>query len=72
MIHMRDLIRQLGGQSKVASACGVTPSAVNNWALRGRVSSQHALAVWKLAREAGIEWSPPGAEGLVLASREAA
>jgi len=69
---VRDLIEALGGSGVVARALGLRASAVGNWSLRGEIPGAHHVGVWRLAREAGLEWSPPGAEGFVLTPREAA
>lgn len=65
-MDVRTLIRKLGGPSKVAARVGVTPSAVTNWAARDAVSNSHLIAIWRLARETGVDWQPPGAEGFEL------
>lgn len=72
MITVRELIRQLGGPTRVAARCGVSVSAVTNWSARDRIASDHVVAIWRQAHESGVEWAPPGAEDLSLAAREAA
>lgn len=71
-MDVRELVKRLGGASRVAERCGVTPPAVSNWCARGAVASEHHLAVWQLAVEAGVDWRPPGAEGLSLVVEHAA
>jgi hypothetical protein len=66
MLTLEQLIERLGGTAAVARACGVGTSAVSNWVARGGVAAEHRLTVWRLATEAGVEWTPPGAEGLRL------
>jgi hypothetical protein len=39
---------------------------VADWQARERVPSRHWLTIWRMAREAGLDWRPPGAEGLDL------
>lgn len=61
------LLRRLGGQRVVAGRLGLARSAVGNWAVRGSIPGDHVLAIWQMAIEAGIEWEPPGADGLLEA-----
>ena len=70
-MDVRELIRSLGGPTKVAEDCGVTPQAVTNWMARGRVAAEHQVTLWRLATERGVAWTPPGAEGLKLESAAA-
>lgn len=72
MITVRDLIKELGGPSKVAAICGISGSAVANWGARGDVAAEHRITIWRLAVEKSIDWTPPGAGDLVLRKREAA
>jgi len=57
-----DLLDRLGRKA-VATACGVGMTAVSNWASRG-IPSEHYVAVWQMALDAGLDWTPPGAEAL--------
>lgn len=66
MVTLDQLIEQLGGSATVARECGVGVSAVSNWVARGGVAAQHRVTLWRRATEAGIDWTPPGAEGLRL------
>lgn len=43
------------------------PPAVSNWAARDEIPGEHRITVWEMAAAAGIDWKPPGAEGLTLA-----
>lgn len=61
----RQLVNRLGGSAAVAEACDLPQSAVANWYRRG-IPATHHIAVWRLAIEAGVRWSPPGAHGLTL------
>lgn len=76
MTKLADVIEGLGGATEVGRRCGVTASAVSNWVARDAVSAMHALAIWRMATAAGLDWTPPGAEGLrlveVAATAEAA
>lgn len=69
MVTLDALISALGGNVKVAAECNVGPSAVSNWVARGAISAEHRLTVWRLASDAGIDWAPPGFEGLALVKR---
>ena len=60
------LIRDLGGPKAVANACGVTISAVGCWQVTGSIPARHWLRLWRMAKERGLDWRPPGAEGLDL------
>lgn len=71
MIAVKELIRLLGGPTVVAARRSVTVSAVTNWAGRDDVPGEHRVPMWRLAHEAGLDWHPPGAEGLALVERPA-
>lgn len=47
-------------------------NAVSNWLARGAVPAEHRNTVWQMALDAGIDWTPPGAEGLRDKLRESA
>ncbi|MFN6998892.1 MAG: carph-isopro domain-containing protein [Elioraea tepidiphila] len=61
---LRELVAALGGQRIVAERLGVGVTAISNWVVRDRVPAQHRLALWQLALDAGLDWTPPGAEAL--------
>lgn len=63
-MDLRDLFAGLGGQRAVATRLGVGVTAVSNWAVRGRLPAEHRLTVWQMALDAGLDWTPPGAEAL--------
>lgn len=65
-MEVSELIVKLGGPTKVARALGITPPAVSNWSADGRVPPIHDVRLWRMATEAGLDWAPPGAEGLAL------
>lgn len=69
MVTVRELLKRLGGASAVAGRCGVSPSAVSNWGSRGEIAAEHWITIWRMAQEADLDWTPPGAEGLTLAPR---
>ena len=71
-LSIRDLVHALGGASVVGAACGISASAVTNWYARDAVATEHHIKVWRMASAAGLDWTPPGAEGLALAKQEAA
>jgi hypothetical protein len=62
----RELIRGLGGPKTLGEALGLSPQAVCNWYATG-VPKAHHLAVWRMAQAAGLNWQPPGTEGIALA-----
>lgn len=70
MLTLDALIEALGGPTRVAQRRGVTTAAVTNWVARGQIAAEHRIAVWGMAVDAGLDWRPEGADGLVL-SREA-
>ena len=72
MMDVGTLIDRLGGTSSVAAVLKVTPSAVSLWRRQDRVPPAREVAVWRMARDAGLAWTPPGAEGLTLETRQAA
>lgn len=34
------------------------------WVQRGEIPAEHRNEVWQMALDAGLDWTPPGAEGL--------
>lgn len=70
MISLPELIAELGGATAIAGRRGITPAAVTNWVIRGQVAAEHRIALWGMAVDAGLDWRPDGADGLIL-SREA-
>ena len=66
-MEIRTLIKALGGSAAVARSLGLGRTAVDNWCARDAVGGKHLIAVWKMARDAGIDWAPPGAEALPIA-----
>jgi hypothetical protein len=71
-LPVRDLVRQLGGPTKVARQLGgLSCEAVCMWFRSGRIPQKHHLPLWRLAQAKGIAWCPPGFEGLALAPAEA-
>lgn len=52
------------GRKAVAAACGVRQNAVSNWLSRGELPAEHRLTLWQMALDAGLDWTPPGAEAL--------
>lgn len=61
---VRDLMARLGGQASVARRLGVTRAAVSQWVAADDVPEARRLDVWGMAVDAGLEWTPPGAEAL--------
>ena len=61
-MKVRDLIRGLGGGAAVARARGVSTAAVSHWVVADEVPPAHHVALWRMALEAGLAWTPPGAE----------
>ncbi len=68
MLSVAGLIDGLGGGVVVARKMRVTPSAVSHWRTAGKVPSDRHLAMWRLAVEDGLDWTPPGMTGLALVS----
>jgi hypothetical protein len=63
-MNVHHLLDGLGGNKAVADALEIGATAVSNWRLRGEVPARFHLAVWRMAIAAGLDWQPPGAEGL--------
>jgi transcriptional regulator with XRE-family HTH domain len=62
-MSVADLIRGLGGPSKLSAVIGCTASAVSQWR-SGGVPREHHLTLWRLALAAGLPWEPPGADAI--------
>jgi hypothetical protein len=71
-MEVSSLIAALGGPTRVAKTLGITTQAVSNWSATRRVPREHHVAVWRMASAAGLDWTPPGAEGLTLVEKERA
>lgn len=63
-MEIADLIARLGGPTAVARRFGIGHTAVLHWLRTRRVPARRQLALWRLAREAGVDWRPPGAEDI--------
>lgn len=72
MVEVGELVRRLGGTGNVARANDVSASAVSQWIADGRIPAAREIAMWRMARDAGIDWAPPSAEGLALIPKDAA
>jgi DNA-binding transcriptional regulator YdaS (Cro superfamily) len=57
---VRELIQRLGGPGDVARRLGLTAAAVSQWSSADRIPPARLIALWKLARERQIDWTPPG------------
>lgn len=64
VMDTRELIRALGGPAAVARKLRRTTSAVSLWLRDNAVPAEHHVTVWNMAAEAGLDWTPPGAEDL--------
>lgn len=71
MSTVRHLIDGLGGAASVARLRGVNRQAVYQWITADSVPAQQQLPLWQMAIDAGLDWTPPGAESLRDKLREA-
>lgn len=63
-MSLTELLRALGGHAAVAERLGLRRTAVTMWVQRGEIAAEHRNAVWQMALDAGLDWTPPGAEAL--------
>lgn len=63
-MKLTELLSALGGHAAVAERLGLRRTAVTMWVRRGEIAAEHRLTVWQMALDAGLDWAPPGAEGL--------
>jgi transcriptional regulator with XRE-family HTH domain len=63
-MRIKDLMGGLGGQAAVARRLGVTRAAVSQWVAADDVPEARRIDLWGLALDAGLDWTPPGAEAL--------
>lgn len=61
---LAELLSELGGHAVVAERLGLRRTAVTMWVRRGEIAAEHRNRVWMMALDAGIDWTPPGAEDL--------
>lgn len=66
MMALREIIGAAGGSTALASRCGVSSTAIYNWLAHGRIPARHWIPLWRMAKERGLDWRPPGTEGLDL------
>lgn len=59
-----EIIRALGGPSKLAARLSLPGNTVAYWGHRNRIPAERWLEIWRMAIAAGLDWQPPGAEGL--------
>lgn len=67
MLTVRAVIDALGGPAEVGEICRISAPAVSNWGARDVVAAEHRITIWRLAQAKGLDWKPPGADGLCLA-----
>lgn len=67
-LSVQDLVKALGGPANVGRELGLRTVAVSMWYApgRNRIPPAHVLALWRLAQAKGLNWTPPGYEGLRL------
>jgi hypothetical protein len=63
-MHVKDLIRALGGNAAVGKVLGVKPQAISDWFRRGVIPARHHLRLWAMAQQRGIAWRPPHADAI--------
>ena len=56
-----DLIDALDGPAVLAAELRIKPNAVSMMKARGSIPPRHHMALWRLAKERGVDWAPPGA-----------
>lgn len=62
-----DVIARLGGASTVAKELKKKRTTVAMWAKRNVVpSTEDRVSLWRMARSSGIDWTPPGLNGLTF------
>jgi DNA-binding transcriptional regulator YdaS (Cro superfamily) len=54
----KDLIKTLGGPSKLGRLLGVKPQAISLWASKSRVPVERVPALIRLAKSQGLEVRP--------------
>lgn len=64
-MNTRELVDALGGPARLGRALGVTIPAICKAYTHG-FPPRHHLALWRMAKRAGLPWRPPGADGLDL------
>lgn len=60
----KTLLRSLGGQTKVARRLDIAMNRVNSWIIRDGIPGEFYVPIWHLCLEKGIDWRPPGADGI--------
>lgn len=63
MLTDTEVISALGGPKSLSEALRLGRSAATNWGKRG-IPAEHRIAVWQMALDAGLDWTPPGADSL--------
>ena len=72
-LSVRELIHAFGGPAVVGDRLGgIRADTVSMWGTRDSIPPEFHIPVWRLAQEAGIDWKPPGAEGLAIVPDQAA
>ena len=71
-VTIPELIDRLGGATSLAKRLNVSRGAVAMWKVRGEVPAECRIQLWRIAVQAGVEWTPLGAEGLRLSVVSAA
>ena len=58
MSEIKDFLKLLGGGTKVAVKCQVSPSAISRWIERQSIPARQALNILALAAENDIQLTP--------------
>jgi DNA-binding transcriptional regulator YdaS (Cro superfamily) len=72
MVDIKTLVGCLGGSGAVARKFNITTAAVSQWIAADAVPPAREAQMWVIANYAGVDWTPPGAEGFRLAEKDAA
>jgi hypothetical protein len=65
-VTVAETIQALGGATAVSRVCRVSLAAVCNWVSDGKIPPAHHAALWRMAQARGVDWTPPGFEGVRL------
>jgi DNA-binding transcriptional regulator YdaS (Cro superfamily) len=57
-MNISEIVKTLGGPTKIGRALGIRPQAVSLWVIHSRIPSDRVLSLIRIAKERGVDLTP--------------